>query len=166
MSLAVLTGCASAPQSRTFLAPGLSPDTRYDGFLAYAAFKDIVVEDRFETALCKRLERARHACSTMLSEASPTRGQTGASRQRAARTSGAQALVSIELINPATASRQLLAAGQPAFDVRLVDLADGRIIARMAIQPERKHPSSNDDSQAVADAVVVALQRRHLLRSR
>ncbi|HET7313835.1 hypothetical protein, partial [Salinisphaera sp.] len=106
-----LGGCPSLA-TQTF-APSNARGVRYDGFMAYAAFSDLAVEGAFEHALCQRLHAAGHACETMLHAAPPTEKQTGASRRRAAETSGAQAVVMVELADPDTASRRILANGQP-----------------------------------------------------
>ena len=147
-------GCASVPTADRYLTAGARHKT-YDGFLAYGAFKDLVVEGRFENALCARLKQAGQACVPMLAIATPTSCQDSATRQRAMRTSGAQAALVIELIDPNTASRQLLANGAPAFRVSVVDIKAQTIMARLTIE----NPQDADDLEARADAVAAATTR-------
>ncbi|WP_123631827.1 hypothetical protein [Salinisphaera orenii] len=89
-------------------------DTRYDGFIVYAAFDDVGLRMRYERALCARLIAAGHACTTMIAAAPPTREQDAASRHAASRNSGAQATLLIEFAEVTGDARRLLAGGAPA----------------------------------------------------
>ncbi|HET7314814.1 MAG TPA: hypothetical protein VFJ08_10725, partial [Salinisphaera sp.] len=95
--------------------------------------------------------------------APPTEKQTGASRRRAAETSGAQAVVMVELADPDTASRRILANGQPGYRVSLIDVSRHRVVARLAIEGRSGHRSPGSRAGAVADAVVKALAAHDLL---
>ena len=150
----LFAGCASGPTAERYLAAG-AHDKTYDGFLAYRALKDLVIEGRFEKALCARLRQAGHACVPMLAIAMPTSPQDSTTRQRAMRTSGAQAALVIELIDPTTTSRQLLADGAPAYRVSVIDTKTQAIMARLAIE----NPRDANDLAARADAVAVATTR-------
>lgn len=151
--------------SQAFINPASASRT-YDGFLAYAAFKDLGVEGRYEQALCKRLEKAGHACVSMLALATPTRHQDGSSRARAATTSGAQASIVIELADPATDSRRLLADGRPGYRVSLIDTQSKRVVAVFAIE-QGSHPAGLRQRAArLADAVVTSLAGNDLLPPR
>ena len=162
--LGLAAGCA-ATDTQSFIAPA-AHNPRYDGFLAYGAFRDLGVEGRFEKALCERLAKAGHACVPMLAVATPTRPQDAASRQRAAHTSGAQAIVIIELADTHTTSRQVLTNGAPGYKVSLVDVSDQKVVAQFAIEGRTgKVPLASRAAQ-LADNIVVALQVQQLLYRR
>ncbi|RJS91188.1 hypothetical protein D3260_16140 [Salinisphaera sp. Q1T1-3] len=163
-----LAGCAGPVDTQTFIDPSVTTNqTKYDGFLAYAAFKDLAVEGRFEKAMCQQLVSTGHACTPMLTAASPTRPQDAASRQRAMAHSGAQAALVIELADPDTTSRQMLANGCPGYRVSLVDTRTQRVIARMAIDTAgRSTEALPAKAEAVARATVSALDRKGLLQPR
>lgn len=159
-------GCASGLRTQRFLAHGAGSSMRYDGFLAYAAFKDLSAEGRFEKALCQRLNQAGHACVPMLALATPTAPQDGASRQRAMRQSGAQAAVVIELADPDSASRRLLADGRIGYRVSVIDTKSQAVVARLAIENPRHANDLAARAHAVAQATVAALDSASLLRQR
>lgn len=157
----VLAGCAGL-STQSFLAPGAGHKT-YDGFMAYAAFSDLAVEGAYEHAMCQRLLKAGHACNTMLQLASPTAPQNGASRQQAAMSSGAQAIVFIELANPKSESRRILDNGRPGYRVSLIDAKTQKVVARLAVDARRKPRGMKARAKALANAVVRALAQRKLL---
>lgn len=160
----ILAGCSTLP-TQTF-APAAARSGPYDGFMAYAAFSDLGVEGRFEQALCQRLHAAGHACDTMLHAAPPIAKQTGASRQRAAAASGAQAVIMVELADPDTSSRRILAGGRPGYRISLIDLSRHQVVSRIAIDGRAGDRSPGSRAGAVADAVVKALATHNLLTPR
>ena len=162
----MLGGCAGARvQSVVDPAYGRA-ETRYDGFLAYALFKDLALEAEFERALCERLLAAGHACIPMIEAAPPTRAQNGAIRHRASINSGAQASLLIELADPDNAVRQTLAPGQAAFEVSVVDNASQQVAAHLTIALDHCGKPPAELAQTVADAVVAELKTRKLLYTR
>lgn len=147
-------GCASQPPVDRYQAANTGP-LAYDGFLAYGAFKDLAVEGRFEKALCARLMQAGHACTPMLAIATPTSPQDSASRQRAMQDSGAQAALIVELLDPDTTSRRVLADGRPAYRVSVIDIASQAVVARLVI----RNPDGANTLDARAKAVAEATSR-------
>ncbi|MES1949610.1 hypothetical protein S4A8_02085 [Salinisphaera sp. S4-8] len=161
----MLAGCASTPAYR-FVDPGYD-DTRYDGFIAYAAFTDLAIEAAFEQALCKRLLAAGHACTPMLDAAPPTREQDGASRHAASRASGAQASIVIELADMDSVSRRVIGQARPAYNVRVVDNADQRVAVQLAIEsPAGARAAVSQQADALARQIVAALDQAALLYQR
>ena len=161
----MLAGCASAPGYR-FVDPGYE-DTRYDGFIAYAAFTDLAIEAAFEHALCKRLYAAGHACTTMLDVAPPTREQDGASRHAASRANGAQASIVIELADMDSVSRRVIGHARPAYNVRVVDNADQRVAVQLAIEsPAGTRGTVSQQADVLARQIVAALDQAALLFQR
>ncbi|GAB3675393.1 hypothetical protein [Salinisphaera aquimarina] len=166
LAAALLPGCATAPASYDFVDPAYD-EIRYDGFMAYAAFADRAIEAAFEQALCKRLNSAGHACTTMLREAPPTREQDAASRHRASRASGAQATIVIEIADPQSVSRQIIAGGRPAYEVSLVDNADQLVTGRFYIEAgTHRDDSVARQARALADRITAALDEHSLLQQR
>lgn len=162
----LLAGCAAAPGGYSFVDPAYD-DSRYDGFMAYAAFADHGIEAAFEQALCKRLNAAGHACATMLHEAPPTRAQDAASRHNASRTSGAQATIVIEIADPDSVSRQLIADGRPAYRVSLVDNDGQNVTARVFIEAgDNRNTSVARQARTLADRITTALDARSLFYER
>lgn len=157
VALAVgVAGCAHPPPVDRYQAADTGP-LSYDGFLAYGAFKDLAVEGRFEKALCRRLMQAGHACTPMLAIATPTSPQDSASRQRAMQASGAQAALVVELLDPDTTSRRVLADGQPAYRVSVIDIASQAVVARLAISNPDTANTLNARANAVAEATTGSL---------
>lgn len=160
-----LLGCASAPAYR--FVDRAHEDSRYDGFLAYAAFADLAIEAAFERALCARLLQAGHACTPMLDAAPPTREQDGASRHAASKASGAQASVVIELADTDSASRRAIGHGWPAFNVRVIDNADQAVSAQLAFESTRNaRQSVAKQADELARRIVSALEHESLLYQR
>lgn len=159
-----LAACAGLP-AQSYVSPRVNGKT-YDGFLAYGAFSDLAVEGAFEQAMCDRLRAAGHACETMLEAAPPTAPQNGASRHRAALGSGAQAVITIELADPTTASRRILAGGRPGYRVSVVDTATQKVVARIAVEGQHSDALPGRRGRALAKAVVHALKHRKLLTQR
>ncbi len=168
LTLAIVVGCAAGGcaglPTQAFVSPG-TVNTRYDGFLAYGAFSDLAVEGAYEKAMCRRLLAVGHACNTMLQSAPPTVPQDGDSRHRAALSSGAQAIVVIELADPKAASRRILDNGRIGYRVSLIDVKTQKVIARFAVDDGRSGDLSRR-AQALAQAVVRALEQRNLLARR
>ncbi|WP_423821522.1 hypothetical protein V5738_14395 [Salinisphaera sp. SPP-AMP-43] len=163
--LLLASGCAGLP-TQSFVS-STAEQPRYDGFMAYAAFSDLGVEGAFESALCDRLHDTRHACETMLDAAPPTRSQNAASRHRAALASGAQAVILIELADPAATSRRILAGGRPGYRISVVDTASQEVIARLAIEGKNaRRRSATARAKTLAKAIVAALRENKLLKSR
>lgn len=164
--MVLLAGCAAAPGSYGFVDPAHA-EARYDGFIVYAAFADRAIEAAYEKALCQRLYRAGHACTTMLKEAPPTREQDAASRHHASQTSGAQATIVIEIADPDSVSRQAIADGRLAYDVSLVDNAGQNVTARFFIEAgDNRRTSVAAQADALADHITAALDDRALLYER
>jgi hypothetical protein len=135
--------------------------------MAYAAFADRAIEAAFEQALCKRLNTASHACTTMLHEAPPTREQDAASRHRASRTSGAQATIVVELADPQSVSRRIIAGARPACEVSLVDNAGQHVAGRLFIEQDNvRNHSVAEQARVLADRITVALDAKSLLYKR
>lgn len=163
--LLLASGCAGLP-TQSFVSSTVE-QPRYDGFMAYAAFSDLGVEGAFESALCDRLHDTRHACETMLAAAPPTRPQDAASRHQAALASGAQAVILIELADPETASRRILAGGRPGYRISVVDTTSQKTVARLAIEGSKNRQQIPEPrARALAEAIVAALREDNLLRSR
>ncbi|WP_348761233.1 hypothetical protein [uncultured Salinisphaera sp.] len=151
-----VAGCASSPSVDRY--PAAHTDVpAYDGFLAYGAFKDLSVEGRFEKALCARLMQAGHACTPMLAVATPTSPQDSASRQRAMQASGAQAALIVELLDPETTSRRLLADGRPAYRVSVIDIDSQALAAQLVIGDSKQAHTLKARAKAVAEATTGAL---------
>lgn len=166
LALGVLVGCAAAPTSYRFVDPAYD-GTRYDGFMAYAAFTDRAIEAAFEQALCEQLANTGHACTTMLQEAPPTREQDAASRHRASRKSGAQATIVIELADPETESRQLIGGGRPAYEVTVIDNDRQQVAARVFVDSGATDSARvADQANGLARQVVEALDQQSLLYQR
>lgn len=155
----LLAGCSSLPTQSH-----VATDQQYDGFLAYAAFSDLGVEGAFEKAICQRLQSQGHACRTMLEEVPPVVPGDQVDYYQAALASGAQAVVFIELADMDSQSRQVLANGQPAYRVSLLDTQTRAVVARFAVEgrPGRQQP--RERGQALARAVTQALEQQHLLK--
>lgn len=162
----LLAGCASAPVSYDFIDPG-QRETRYDGFIAYAAFVDRTIEAAFEQALCRRLADGGHACTTMLHEAPPTRAQDAASRHQATRNNGAQATIVIELADTDSVSRRVIAASHPAYEVSIIDNTQQQIVARLFLESiSPANTPVRSQAEVFARAIVSAIQRTSLLAVR
>jgi hypothetical protein len=160
-----LLGCASAPAYR-FVDPA-HEDSRYDGFLAYAAFADLAIEAAFERALCDRLFQAGHACTPMIKAAPPTREQDAASRHAASRASGAQATIMIELADMDTVSRRVIGHARPAYNVRVIDNAGQQVTAQFAFDSASgARQSVATQADELARRIVSALKKESLLYQR
>lgn len=135
--------------------------------MAYAAFADRTIEAAFEQALCVRLAAAGHACTTMLQAAPPTREQDSASRHQASRASGAQAIIVIELADPATVSRRLIAASRPAYEISVIDNARQQVVARVFLEtdPAAQQPVTAK-AEELARRIVAALGQSALFYER
>jgi hypothetical protein len=135
--------------------------------MAYAAFADRAIEAAFEQALCKRLNTASHACTTMLHEAPPTRERDAASRYRASQASGAQAMILIELADPDSVSRRVIAASRPACEISVVDTARQQVVARFLL---KTHAGSERTVARQADVltrgIVASLAQKTLFYER
>lgn len=160
----LLTACAGVRVS-SFVDPA-GHSRPYDGFLAYAAFSDLGIEAAYEQALCKRLHDAGHACTTLLKVAPPTREHTGASRHAAARDSGAQAVIIIELVDDDSSARQRLTEGGPGYRISLIDNASQTVVMRLAAQAPAGRRALRTRAAALAEAIVATLKDRALLLQR
>ena len=140
-------------------------DTRYDGFIVYAAFDDVGLRMRYERALCARLIAAGHACTTMIAAAPPTREQDAASRHAASRNSGAQATLLIELAEGTGDARRLLAGGRPGYEIRVIDNS-AQTVAQLISVAGRRDGSLSQRAAELADAVVAGLRSGSLLYER
>ncbi|MES1924703.1 hypothetical protein T31B1_05230 [Salinisphaera sp. T31B1] len=163
MLLLGLAGCVTRPPADAMLDPAFE-DTRYDGFLVYAAFDDLGAEARFERESCKRLIATGHACTTLLAAAPPTRAQNARSRHEASRRSGAQAIIVIELADPDTASRRLLAGRVPGFEVTLIDNESQQVVLAAAVSADPHDATLAERAHTLADSIVALLEDHAFLR--
>jgi hypothetical protein len=161
----LLAGCAATPAYR-FVDPA-HDGARYDGFMAYGAFADPTIEAAFEQALCQRLLTAGHACTPMLRAAPPTREQNAASRHTASRTSGAQATILIELADMENASRRVIGAGRPAYEISVIDNKEQKVVAKLFMESrQRSGAAVAPQAEALAERIVTALAGESLLYER
>jgi hypothetical protein len=165
LAAVLLAGCAATPVYR-FVDPA-HDGARYDGFMAYGAFADPTIEAAFEQALCERLLAAGHACTPMLRAAPPTREQDAASRHTASRTSGAQATILIELADIENASRRVIGAGRPAYEISVIDNKEQKVVAKLLMETRRRRGAAvAQEAEALADRIVAALAAESLLYER
>lgn len=170
LGLALLAACASGPRPEAgfgidAVVDPAHADTRYDGFIVYAAFDDPGLRMRYERALCARLNAAGHACTTMIAAAPPTREQNAASRHAATRNSGAQATLLVELADSTGAARRQLAGGRPGYEIRVIDNG-AQSVAQLITVAGRGDGSVSQRSSALAAAVVAGLRSGSLLYER
>lgn len=154
----LLAGCSSLP-----IQSHVATDQQYDGFLAYAAFSDLGVEGAFEKAICEHLQSQGHACQTMLEEVPPVVPGDQVDYYKAALASGAQAVIFVELADMDSQSRQVLANGQPAYRVSLLDTRTREVVARLAVEGRSGQHQPRERGQALAQAVAQALEQKRLL---
>jgi hypothetical protein len=95
------------------------------------------------------------------------REQDAASRHRASRTSGAQATIVVELADPQSVSRRIIAGARPACEVSLVDNAGQHVAGRLFIEAGNvRNHSVAEQARVLADRITAALDEQLLLYER